>query len=145
MKTNTLHLWGAPTPNGSDHISPNTCHYTLVQDTAEPGAGRCSSCDAPAVVRISRMNFVFCTMATHRLQRWKPRPHRCGLWSWPEGLAVHGVVRQGLSWMTELGGGERWTHTQAGKWDSLIRLQLLHFTRKELFIDTASFIYFLNA
>lgn len=31
------------------------------------------------------------------------------------------------------------------KWDSLIRLQLLHFTRRKLFIDTASFIYFLNA
>lgn len=31
------------------------------------------------------------------------------------------------------------------KGDSLIRLQLLHFTKRKLFIDTASFVYFLNA
>lgn len=54
-KPNVLCLWKAPAPNSSDHVSPNTCHCTLVLDIAEPGAGQHCSCKAPAGIWTSRM------------------------------------------------------------------------------------------
>lgn len=148
----TQRLWEASAPNGSDYVFPNTCHCTLVLDTAEPGEGQHSSCDAPAGVWTPHMMSI--TQSQFHLLHHGHTPTTEAKALSPPLWAVIKTRGAGGAWCgskrtvlgdRELSVGEWWTHTQPGKWDSLIRHQLLHFTGRELFIDTASFIYFLTA
>lgn len=69
--------------------------------------------------------------------RWPVVPGRAANNAW--------CVPARVSWWQSSAEGSGEHTASVFKWDSLIRLQLLHFTRRKLFIDAASFIYFLNA